>query len=349
MRGGLTFCFGDRRTRPNFNPNESASLAYLITGAAGFIGYHVSTELLGRGETVYGIDNLNDYYSPDLKKARLERLSAHENFEFQELDIANSEALQSFAKKKSFEVIIHLAAQAGVRYSIENPGSYVQSNLVGHVNMLELARHHDALSHMLYASSSSIYGGRSDLPFLETDRADTPVSLYAATKKSNELLSHTYAHLYDIPLTGLRFFTVYGPMGRPDMAYYSFTKKILAGEEIQVFNHGDMLRDFTYIDDIVDGVLRIAEQGPKEIEGAPHNVYNIGNNNPEKLEDFLAILQDELGVRANRVDLPMQPGDVPATAADITAIKRDYGFEPSTNLREGLRQFVRWYRQYYGE
>ncbi len=323
-------------------------MAYLITGAAGFIGFHVANVLLESGETVYGIDNLNDYYTPELKHARLEKLGAYERFEFAEIDLADNAKLDQFVSGKPIKKIIHLAAQAGVRYSIENPRAYVQSNLVGHVNMLEIARHLEGLEHMLYASSSSIYGGRSEMPFLETDRADTPVSLYAATKKSNELMSHTYSHLYDIPLTGLRFFTVYGPWGRPDMAYFSFTQKILAGEEIQIFNHGDMLRDFTYIDDIVNGIIRIATQGPVERDGPPHGVYNIGNNNPEKLEDFLSILEDELGVKANRKNLPMQPGDVPVTAADITAINRDYGFEPTTNLREGLRKFVRWYRQYYG-
>lgn len=322
-------------------------MAYLITGAAGFIGFHVASVLLAQGETVFGIDNLNDYYTPDLKHARLEQLGAYDGFEFAEIDLADDRALEAFVVGKPIRKIIHLAAQAGVRYSIENPRAYVQSNLVGHVNMLEIARHLDGLEHMLYASSSSIYGGRTQMPFLEDDRADSPVSLYAATKKSNELMSHTYAHLYNIPLTGLRFFTVYGPWGRPDMAYFSFTKKILAGEEIQVFNHGDMLRDFTYIDDIVDGILRIATQGPAERDGPPHGVYNIGNNNPEKLEDFLAILEEELGVKANRRNLPMQPGDVPVTAADITAIKKDYGFEPTTDLRDGLRKFVRWYRQYY--
>lgn len=324
-------------------------MAYLITGVAGFVGFHVAGDLLARGETVYGVDNVNDYYTPELKRARLEQLGAHAAFTFAELDISDHEALETFVAGKPITIIIHLAAQAGVRYSIDNPRAYVQSNLVGHVNMLEVARNLPDVEHMLYASSSSIYGGRTELPFLETDRADTPISLYAATKKSNELMSHTYAHLYDIPLTGLRFFTVYGPWGRPDMAYFSFTRKILAGEEIQVFNHGDMLRDFTYIDDIVDGILRIADKGPIEREGAPHGVYNIGNNNPEKLEDFLTILQEELGVKANRKDLPMQPGDVPATAADISAIHADYGFEPTTNLREGLRKFVGWYRQYYGE
>ena len=322
-------------------------MTYFITGAAGFIGYHLSLKLLEDGETVIGIDNLNDYYDPSLKRDRLAKLSVYEAFQFEEINLADHEKLYEFAAGKNITKIIHLAAQAGVRYSLENPRAYVQSNLVGHVNMLELARNLVGLEHMLYASSSSVYGGRTDLPFLEEDRADTPISLYAATKKADELMSHTYAHLYDIPLTGLRFFTVYGPMGRPDMAYFSFTKKILENEEIKVFNHGDMLRDFTYIDDIVDGILRIATKGHLRKNAVPHAVYNIGNNNPEKLEDFLKILEKELGKKAKRVNLPMQPGDVPATYADITAIKQDYGFEPTTSLEVGLRKFIRWYRQYY--
>lgn len=324
-------------------------MTHLITGVAGFIGYHLARTLLQRGDAVVGLDNLNDYYSPELKKARLEKLSAHEGFTFHHTDISDHEALEQVSQNADYSNIIHLAAQAGVRYSLENPGAYVRSNLVGHANMLELARNTSGLRHMIYASSSSIYGGRSDLPFLETDRADKPVSLYAATKKADELMSHTYAHLYDIPLTGLRFFTVYGPMGRPDMAYYSFTRKMIAGEPIEVFNHGNMLRDFTYIDDIIDGILRILDKGHLRKEEVPHAVYNIGNNDPVRLEDFLLILQGELGVEADRVNLPMQPGDVPATYADISAIREDYGFEPKTGLKEGLRIFVQWYRQYYGE
>ncbi|MEZ5872463.1 MAG: SDR family NAD(P)-dependent oxidoreductase [Nitratireductor sp.] len=324
-------------------------MTYLITGAAGFIGFHTARALLARGERVVGIDNLNDYYAVELKHARLQRLANERHFEFIACDIAEMDDLKAAVAGKGVDRIIHLAAQAGVRYSIDNPHAYVRSNLVGHVNMLELARHMDGLKHMAYASSSSVYGGRTDLPFLETDRADTPVSLYAATKKADELMSHTYAHLYRIPLTGLRFFTVYGPFGRPDMAYWSFTKKILAGETIQVFNHGDMLRDFTYVDDIVDGVVRIASTGHvRELE-TPHAVYNIGNNNPERLDDFIAILEKATGKRANRQDLPMQPGDVPATYADITAIRQDYGFEPSTGLEEGLTRFVGWYRQYFSQ
>ena len=322
-------------------------MATLITGAAGFIGFHLASQLLRDGETVIGIDNLNDYYSPDLKRSRLGILSEFgERFQFGEVDISDDKALDAYLAGKHFKTVVHLAAQAGVRYSLLNPRAYVRSNLVGHLNMLEIARNSDGVKHMLYASSSSVYGGRTDLPFRESDRADKPVSLYAATKISDELMSQTYAHLYDVPLTGLRFFTVYGPWGRPDMAYYSFTEKMLKGEEIKVFNHGDMLRDFTFIDDVVDGIARIAKSGPVVQESVSHNIYNIGNNNPERLEDFLAILEDELGVKAVRKNLPMQPGDVPATYADITAINRDYGFEPTTNLRDGLNKFVTWYREY---
>lgn len=325
---------------------RKTSVTYLVTGAAGFIGYHLSEHLLRQGAEVIGLDNMNDYYPVELKHGRLDRLRMHNRFSFGEVDIADEEGLDAFLSDKQFDVIIHLAAQAGVRYSLKNPRAYVRSNLVGHVNMLELARERDDVRHMLYASSSSVYGGRQDLPLRESDRADTPVSLYAATKKADELMSHTYAHLYGKALTGLRFFTVYGPWGRPDMAYFSFTEKILAGEQIQVFNHGDMLRDFTYVDDIVNGIVRIAEQGPIERAGAPHAVYNIGNNNPEKLEDFIAILENELDRKALRVNMPMQPGDVPATYADITEINRDYGFQPTTSLADGLKKFVAWYRDY---
>ncbi|MFZ1816020.1 MAG: GDP-mannose 4,6-dehydratase [Rhizobiaceae bacterium] len=323
-------------------------MTYLVTGAAGFIGFHVAKTLLARGETVLGIDNLNDYYPPQLKHARLEQLAGEPGFTFRECDIADMQQLASAVSGSKPARIIHLAAQAGVRYSIENPHAYVQSNVVGHLNMLELARHCDSLQHMCYASSSSIYGGRTDLPLRETDRADEPVSLYAATKKADELMSHTYAHLYRIPLTGLRFFTVYGPWGRPDMAYWSFTQKIIAGETIQVFNHGDMLRDFTYIDDIVDGILRIADRGHVRDLATPHAVYNIGNNNPERLDRFIGVIERLVGKQAVREYLPMQPGDVPATYADITAIHDDYGFSPSTGLDEGMSRFVGWFRQYHG-
>lgn len=322
-------------------------MSYLITGAAGFIGFSLAKKLLDNGAHVIGIDNLNDYYSVELKQERLAVLKAYKAFEFGQVDISDHKALDAYLENKKFSKIIHLAAQAGVRYSIENPRAYVQSNLVGHLNILEIARQYDDIEHVLYASSSSVYGGRTDLPFKETDRADTPVSLYAATKKSDELISHTYAHLYGIALTGLRFFTVYGPWGRPDMAYFSFTNKIMSGQQIEVFNNGDMLRDFTYVDDVVDGIVAILDKGPLKQDNAPHKVYNIGNNKPESLEYFLSTLEGALGKKANRKNLPMQPGDVPATYADISAIKNDYGFEPKTNLQEGLNAFVKWYKTHY--
>jgi len=321
-------------------------MTFLITGAAGFIGFHTASELLAKGESVIGIDNLNDYYPPELKKARLDQLTAHSQFEFHQVDIAEEKEIRHALDGKPVHKIIHLAAQAGVRYSIENPSSYVRSNLVGHANLLEYARNLDSLEHMAYASSSSVYGGRTDLPFSETDRCDKPVSLYAATKKSGELMSHTYSHLYAIPLTGLRFFTVYGPWGRPDMAYWSFTRDIEQGNIIKVFNNGEMLRDFTYIDDIVSGITAIMEKGHVRELDVPHFVYNIGNNNPEKLEDFIAILENLLGKKAKRENLPMQPGDVPATYADISAISHDYGFKPTTDLKTGLENYVSWYRGY---
>lgn len=318
----------------------------LITGAAGFIGFHTATQLLKRGEKVIGIDNLNDYYPVGLKKARLEQLADHSGFEFHLADIAEPSEINTALAGKKVKRILHLAAQAGVRYSIENPASYVRSNLVGHANMLEYARHLDTLEHMAYASSSSVYGGRTDLPFLESDRCDKPVSLYAATKKSGELMSHTYSHLYNIPLTGLRFFTVYGPWGRPDMAYWTFTRDIIEGKTIKVFNNGDMLRDFTYIDDIVSGVIAILDKGHVRELDVPHFVYNIGNNSPERLEDFISILEELLGKKAIRENLPMQPGDVPATYADISNIVKDYGFQPTTDLKTGLKNYINWYRGY---
>ncbi|MCP4184834.1 MAG: NAD-dependent epimerase/dehydratase family protein [Hyphomicrobiales bacterium] len=321
-------------------------MTFLITGAAGFIGFHTASELLAKGESVIGIDNLNDYYPPQLKKARLDQLQSHSQFEFHQVDIAEESEFRRALEGKPVRKIIHLAAQAGVRYSIENPSSYIRSNLVGHANLLEYARNLDSLEHMAYASSSSVYGGRTDLPFRESGRCDKPVSLYAATKKSGELMSHTYSHLYDIPLTGLRFFTVYGPWGRPDMAYWSFTRDIEQGNTIQVFNNGNMLRDFTYIDDIVRGVIAIMEKGHVRELDVPHLIYNIGNNHPEKLEDFIAILEKLLGKKAIRENLPMQPGDVPATYADISAISRDYGFKPTTDLKTGLENYVSWYRGY---
>ena len=322
-------------------------MSYLVTGAAGFIGFHVSMRLLQEGHRVLGIDDLNPYYPVELKQARLEQLRANAGFTFAQASIADHHALEAAVGGWPVERIVHLAAQAGVRYSLENPRAYVQSNVVGHLNMLELARLPAGWRHMVYASPSSIDGGRTDLPFLETDRADEPMSLYAATKRADELLSHTSSRLYGIPQTGLRFFTVYGPWGRPDMAYWTFTEKILAGEPLPLFNNGEMLRDFTYIDDIVDGILRIVETGHARQLDVPHAVYNIGNNKPERLEHFVEVLERTLGRKAGRRYLPMQPGDVPATAADLTAIHRDYGFTPKTTIETGLARFVGWYRQHF--
>jgi UDP-glucuronate 4-epimerase len=323
-------------------------MTYLITGAAGFIGFHTAKALLARGEHVLGIDSLDDYYDVAIKKARLAQLANEANFTFAAADIADHVALDAAIGGRKIARIIHLAAQAGVRYSLEQPRKYVHSNIVGHLNMLELARHCDGLEHMVYASSSSVYGGRTDTPFSEGDRVDRPVSLYAATKCADELMSHTYAHLYGISLTGLRFFTVYGPWGRPDMAYWTFTQKIIAGEPLPLFNNGEMERDFTYIDDIVDGIIRIASDGPVRKLDVPHSVYNIGNNRPERLGHFVDVLEGVIGRKAVRNYLPMQPGDVPATYADITAIREDYGFSPKTSIDTGLTRFVGWYRQYYG-
>jgi len=324
-------------------------MTVLVTGAAGFIGSHVARALLARGERVVGLDNLSDYYDVALKEARLETLD-DPGFTFHRADLADRDALDAvLAAASEIDRIVHLAAQAGVRYSLINPAAYVQTNLVGHCNVLEAARHRDGLRHLVYASSSSVYGGNTKLPFAVEDRVDRPISLYAATKKADELLSFAYSHMYGIPATGLRFFTVYGPWGRPDMSAYIFTRKILAGEPIPVFNHGDMARDFTYIDDIVAGVLaaldRVPEPDPES--GAPHRVYNLGNHRSERLMDFIATIEDALGVKAE-IDLqPMQPGDVQSTYADIDASRHDLGFEPKTTIAEGIPKFVAWYRQYH--
>ena len=320
----------------------------LVTGAAGFIGAAVSKALLARGDKVLGIDSLNDYYDPALKRARLAALNAP-GFTFHAYDFALDMPLAN----ERFDRIIHLGAQPGVRYSLENPRAYVQSNLVGHANVLELAREREVP--MVYASSSSVYGANAKMPFSVDDRVDHPVSLYAATKKADELMSETYAHLYRIPLTGLRFFTVYGPWGRPDMAPWLFTRAILAGEPIKVFNHGKMSRDFTYIDDIVAGVLACSDRAPADDGNAkpggsiaPHAIYNIGNNQPEMLTRFIEIIEAATGKTAIREMQPMQPGDVPATYADIDAIIRDHGYAPTTPLEAGLPKFVDWYRTYHG-
>lgn len=324
----------------------------LVTGAAGFIGYHLCQSLLAKGETVIGIDNLNNYYDVNLKHARLEQLVCQDNFQFFQVDIADrSNITELFATYKP-SVVVNLAAQAGVRYSLTHPHAYVDSNLVGFVNILEGCRQ-TKVKHLVYASSSSVYGANAKIPFATDDPVESPVSLYAATKRANELMAHTYSHLYGIPATGLRFFTVYGPLGRPDMAYFSFTKSILANQEIKVFNHGKMRRDFTYIDDIVEGIIRVINRGVTQpITSArdkviPHKVYNIGNNQPVYLLDFIKILEKKLGITAKKVLYPMQPGDVRETYADIDELIRDTGFKPKTSLEVGLGHFVDWYCSYY--
>jgi len=319
-------------------------MTVLVTGAAGFIGYHVAEALLRRGETVIGIDNLNDYYDVRLKEARLARLAALPGFRFSKLDLADRDGMAALFAREQPEAVINLAAQAGVRYSLKNPHAYADSNLLGFVNVLEGCRH-GGVKHLVYASSSSVYGGNTKVPFAETDNVDHPVSLYAATKKANELMAYSYSHLYRIPCTGLRFFTVYGPWGRPDMAYFSFTKAILAGQPIDVFNHGNMRRDFTYIDDIAEGVVRVLD---RRAEGEPpHVLYNIGNHQPVELMEFIDILERELGRKALRNFLPMQDGDVPQTYADTAALREAVAFAPATPLTEGIRRFAAWYRDYY--
>ena len=329
----------------------------LVTGAAGFIGFHVSQALLARGDTVIGLDNLNDYYDVRLKEARLETIQAHpnaKNFHFVKEDIANHQALADIFDTHQPQRVVHLAAQAGVRYSLQNPHAYVQSNLVGFTNILEACRHHN-VEHLVYASSSSVYGGNTKLPFSEHDNVDHPVSLYAATKKANELMAHTYSHLYQLPTTGLRFFTVYGPWGRPDMSPFLFASAILSGKPIQVFNYGDMMRDFTYVDDIVEGVVRVLDKPATaetpEADGiaakAPYRIFNIGNSQPEKLMDFIGALEGALGKEAIKEFLPMQLGDVKATFADTSALESWVGFKPSTSLKTGVEHFVDWYTSFY--
>ncbi len=325
-------------------------MAVLVTGVAGFIGFHLSEALLARGEQVIGIDSVNDYYDVALKEARLARLTPNKGFTFHRIDLADRGALaKAMTAHGDIARIVHLAAQAGVRYSIEHPFAYVDSNLIGHMTMLELARHLPDCKHMVYASSSSVYGGNTKLPFAVEDRTDSPISLYAATKKANEHMSHCYSHLYGIPQTGLRFFTVYGPWGRPDMALYIFTKAISEGRPIHVFNHGDMRRDFTYIDDIVAGVIASLDNPPSAEGGPPHRVYNIGNHRCEELMRLIEILEGALGAKAEIIFEPMQPGDVKETYADITAIQRDTGFAPTTPIDVGVPRFVEWYRDYHAK
>lgn len=315
-------------------------MAILVTGAAGFIGYHVSKALLERGESVIGVDNLNDYYPQSLKQARLKQLEPLSGFTFHEADIADYENLSALLDGAGVTTAIHLAAQAGVRYSIENPFAYSRSNLTGHLSILELARKLE-FNHLVYASSSSVYGGNTEVPFSEDHRTDNPVSLYGATKKSDEALSESYARLYKIPQTGLRFFTVYGPWGRPDMAYWIFTEKMLKGEPIKVFNHGKMGRDFTYIDDIVDGILAAHAKPPSQTEGF-HQVYNLGNDRPEELMTMIGLLESELGVKAEKTMMGMQKGDVERTWADISKARRELGYEPKTTLADGIARFIAW-------
>jgi UDP-glucuronate 4-epimerase len=330
----------------------------LVTGAAGFIGSRLSEKLLGRGDEVVGIDNLNDYYDVTLKEARLARLLPHQRFSFHKIDVADREAIDTVFTDTAPQRVMHLAAQAGVRYSIENPRAYIESNVVGFMNILEACRH-NALEHLVYASSSSVYGANTNMPFSIHDNVDHPVSMYAATKKTNELMAHSYSHLYDLPTTGLRFFTVYGPWGRPDMSLFLFTKNILEGKPIDVFNYGNHRRDFTYVDDIVAGVIRCIDcvaapasdwSGDHPDPGtsrAPYRLYNIGNNAPVELMDFIAAIEKCLGMEAKKNMLPLQLGDVPDTYADVQALVDDLGYKPATSIEDGIANFVSWYKDYY--
>jgi UDP-glucuronate 4-epimerase len=330
----------------------------LVTGAAGFIGHALTLAVLGRGDNVLGIDNLSTYYDVRLKQARLDRLKGHPEFRFELIDVASRQAMASLFAMNRFDAVVHLAAQAGVRYSLTNPHAYVDANLVGFINVLEGARNH-GVKHLVYASSSSVYGANTKLPFSEHDNVDHPYSLYAATKKANELMAHSYAHLYGLACTGLRFFTVYGPWGRPDMALFLFTRGILAGRPIAVFNQGDMVRDFTYVDDIVQGILRVIDHPAKPNVGwrgdtpdpatsqAPYRIYNIGNNRPVKLMRYIEVLEDALGRKAVLDLQPMQKGDVPATMADVSALEEAVGYRPATPVEVGIPRFVEWYRSYY--
>lgn len=318
----------------------------LVTGAAGFIGFHVSQALLSQGYSVIGVDNLNEYYDVQLKQARLTQLLDQPNFDFHCLDLAERDLTATLFQNTTIERVIHLAAQPGVRYSLENPHAYVDSNLVAFVNVLEGCRHAQ-VQHLVYASSSSVYGANRELPFSTDQNVDHPVSLYAATKKANELMAHTYSHLYGIPTTGLRFFTVYGPWGRPDMAIFKFTRAIVEQRPLQIYNYGRMQRDFTYIDDIVDGLLRVLETLPKDATAAPYRIYNIGNNRSVSLLRFIKVLEAALGIEAQKEFLPMQPGDVPATYADIADLAQAVNFQPRTAIEVGIPQFVQWYLDYY--
>ena len=323
----------------------------LVTGAAGFIGYHLAQRLLSQGQQVYGIDNLNDYYDVTLKKARLAQLQSHSEFTFQQLDLSDRADISQLFQNQKIDRVVHLAAQAGVRYSLDNPHAYADSNLMGFLNILEGCRH-SKIEHLVFASSSSVYGNNTKVPFAVSDNVDHPISLYAATKKANELMAHSYSHLYNLPITGLRFFTVYGPWGRPDMAYFKFVKAIAENKPIDVYNFGKMQRDFTYIDDVIEGVVRVIEKPPQSdsetSSAVPYNIYNIGNNSPVELLTFIEVVEAAMGKTAVKNLLPMQPGDVPSTYADVDDLMADVGFKPSTPIEEGIRQFVEWYRDYYG-
>lgn len=336
----------------------------LVTGAAGFIGSNLCKRLLNNHKDikVIGIDNMNDYYDVRIKEHRLDALLKHDNFEFIKANIADKEVINDLFEENKIDIVVNLAAQAGVRYSIENPDAYIESNILGFYNLLEACRHHP-VEHLVYASSSSVYGSNKKVPYSTEDKVDNPVSLYAATKKSNELMAHAYSKLYNIPSTGLRFFTVYGPAGRPDMAYFGFTNKLRNNETIKIFNYGNCKRDFTYIDDIIEGVIRVMQKAPEKKEGIdglpipPYKIYNIGNSNPENLLDFVQILSEELieakvlpedyDFEAHKELVAMQPGDVPVTYADTSALEKDFGFKPRTSLRDGLREFAKWYKEYY--
>jgi UDP-glucuronate 4-epimerase len=331
----------------------------LVTGVAGFIGFHLTQKLLDRGDIVVGIDNVNDYYDVNLKLDRLRQLEGRAGFSFHKVDLVDRRGITSLFDGERYDVVVNLAAQAGVRYSLTNPHAYIDSNLVGFINILEGCRH-SGVGHLVYASSSSVYGANTKMPFSIHHNVDHPVSLYAATKKANELMAHTYSSLYGLPTTGLRFFTVYGPWGRPDMALFLFTKAILSGQPIDVFNNGKMQRDFTYIDDIVEGVIRVMDRTPAPnplwtgnepdpgTSYAPYRIYNIGNNQPVELLRFIEVLEDAVGRKAEKNFLPLQPGDVPATYADVDDLMRDVGFKPATSIEDGIRRFVEWYRGYYG-
>ena len=332
---------------------------YLVTGSAGFIGYHLCKRLLEEGYKITGIDNLNKYYDVTLKEARLNMLKQYENFTFYKTSLEDNDAIKQIFASHNINVVINLAAQAGVRYSLKNPMAYINSNIVGFVNILEACRYNE-IKHLIFASSSSVYGNNKKVPFSVHDNVDHPISLYAATKKSDELLAHVYSHLFGIPTTGLRFFTVYGPWGRPDMDLFLFTRSILEDKPIKVFNYGNMMRDFTYIDDIIEGVVRLIPKPPKPdpewdaenpdpgTSSAPYKIYNIGNNNPVKLTRFIEVIEEKLGKKAIKEYLPMQPGDVPATYADVDDLMSDVGFKPSTSIEEGVGRFVDWYKEYYG-